>query len=335
MLRKQFILLLSVFITTVVLTQGCSKTDDTYRNSVPTNKVDLNIYDYLLSKKETFETLVYIVDQAQLADTLRKSKITFFAPTNQSILTALENLNVNRSTTGLPPLKTSEVPPFIWRTMLMRYIIPGEFTSENFALADGLDVITLNKRKLHVNAQAIATQGSMGSGSLLLKYSDLNGSRFTKDWVFSYVTSSNLQAKNGIIHTLEPSHVFGFRAFVRYAGALQNLYSDRYYISSGRIVLPTATRDWLELGKELIAIDETTVQTDAADLKANGYFIRLKVNPVNNLVTVSPAPSSVNQTLQNNGDCHYDPINQEFVLNYKYTTSADRFISERIKLRNY
>ncbi len=335
MYLKQFILSISLFVTACFFMQGCSKTDSMYRNSVPANKVDVNMYDYIVSKKEQFDTLIYIVNKADLADTIRKSKITFFAPTDQSILTAMENLNASRATLGLPELKISDISPFVWRSMLMRYIIPGQFNSEQFMLADGLDVITLSKRRLHVNAVATTTQGSVGSGSLLIKYSDLNGSRFTKDWVFSYVTISNLQTTNGVLNILEPNHVFGFKSFVQFASSLQNPYSDLNYISSGRIILPTATRDWLELNKELKAIDDFTVETDAADLKANGYFMRLKVDPVTYKVTVRPAPSSVNQTLQNNGDCHYDSVNQEFVLNYKYTTTADRLISEHIKLRNY
>ncbi len=338
MLRNRLKLIFSVVLTACILLQGCKKTDHTYKNSIPDSKVNLNMYDYLVSKKGTFDTLVYIINKANLADTLKKSKITFFAPTDQSILTAIYNLNTNRAAAGLPALSVPDIDPFVWRMLLMRYMIAGEFRSQDFALADGLDVITINKRRLHVDAVATTTQGSLGSGSYLLKYSDLNGSRFTKDWAFSYVTTSNLQTTTGIVNVLEPNHVFGFRSFVQYASALQNPYSDRYYISSGTLVfpLPAVPRSWLELGKELKAIDNVTVETDGLDLKASLYFIRLKVNPVDNKVTVTAAPSSANQDITNNGACYYDPINQEFVLNYRYgSTAGDRKVSERIKLRNY
>ncbi|WP_316794137.1 BT_3044 domain-containing protein [Pedobacter frigoris] len=338
MLLNRLKLIFSVVVAACMLMQSCKKTDDTYKNSVPESKTDLNMYDYLVSKKGTFDTLVYIINKANLADTLKTSKITFFVPTDKSILTAITNLNTNRAAAGLPALTVPDIDPFVWRMLLMRYMISGEYRSPDFALADGLDVITLNRRKLHVNAVATTTQGGVGSGSYLLKYSDLNGSRFTKDWVFSYVTTSNLQTKTGIINILEPSHVFGFRSFVQYASTLQNPYSDRYYVSSGTLVFPAPAvpRSWLELGKELKAIDAVTVETDGLDLKASLYFIRLKVNPADNTVTVRAAPSSANQDITNNGACYYDPINQEFVLNYRYgSTAGDRKVSERIKLRNY
>ncbi|WP_316817217.1 BT_3044 domain-containing protein [Pedobacter nyackensis] len=336
MLRKQLLLITTVILTACAVLQSCKKTDNSYRNSTPDNKTDLNMYDYMRSKKGTFDTLLYIIERANLTDTIKNSKITFFAPTDLSILTALDNLNANRRASNLEPLDIAEVDPFVWRTLLMRYMIPGKLTSDKFMLADGLDVVTLNKRRLHVNAVATTTQGSIRTGSLLLQYSDLNGSRFTKDWIFSYVTTSNLETNNGILNILEPSHVFGFKSFVTFASTLQNPYSDRFNTSSGAIVLPTATRIWMELNKTLTAIDQHTVETDAADLKANGFFMRLTVNPTDNSVTITSAPTSANLTIRNNGDCHYDPVNQEFVLKYKYTSAgADRFISERIKLRNY
>lgn|GEM_PF-2866050 len=330
--------LLPVLFAMCLLILACSKTDDTYRDQVPNSKVDLSTYDYIVGKGAAFDTLVYIINKADLSETLKASTVTFFAPTDQSISIAMSNLNTNRAASKLPPLGIDDIDAFTWRLLLSRYIIPGELNSVDFSLADGLDVITLSKRRLHVNAISTTTQGSVGSGSYLLRYSDMNGSRFVRDWVFSFATLSDLKTNNGYLNILEPNHIFGFKSFIYYANNLQNPYSDRYYVSGGNILFPTAVRRyWVELYKEVIAIDQHTVEVDGADLKTSGMYLRLTVNPVDYTVTVLAAPKSIDRDITNNGKpCYYDPVNKEFVLNYRYGNAAgDRNVTELIKLRNY
>ncbi|QJD96586.1 DUF1735 domain-containing protein [Mucilaginibacter robiniae] len=120
---------------------------------------------------------------------------------------------------------------------------------------------------------------------------------------------------------------------ILYAIKVKNQY-DGSYLANGTINIPPSTsRTWSSRSKTLATIDATTSETEAADLGTSSYIMRLKVN-ADNTVTVTPSPSSANQTLQNNGTCKYDPSTKTFTLNYKYVgASGDRTISETIKMQ--
>ncbi|WP_428327729.1 BT_3044 domain-containing protein [Mucilaginibacter sp.] len=99
---------------------------------------------------------------------------------------------------------------------------------------------------------------------------------------------------------------------------VKNIY-DGDYSATGSISFPNpaSNRSWAARDKPLTTINATTSETEAADLGGNGYYMYLTVN-ADNTVTVTPAPTSPNQTIQNNGDCTYNPATKTFNLNYKY-----------------
>ncbi|MGO4291539.1 BT_3044 domain-containing protein [Chitinophaga sp. RAB17] len=319
----------------MILGNSACKKDNTYRSGQIATKVNANIYDYLSKQKENFDTLLYIIDKAGLTDTLKKNAVTFIAPVDQSIAVAMQNLNLYRKSHQLAPATLDSVAPFVWRTLLLRYMIAGNKTSASFSLKDGIDVSTLNRRRLHMDGVQSNTEGVVQSGAYLLKYSDLNGSRFVRDWIFSYVNTADIQCTNGVLHVLEPTHVFAFKSFVEKTTSLQNKYSD-YYLATGTLFFPTGTnRPWYDRLKSVSAVDSVTCDVEGADLLSSSYIIRMKV-AADNKVTVTPAPKSANQTLSNDGDCRYDEEMQAFVLHYKYVGSTgNRHIDEVISLRNF
>ncbi|PSL44381.1 fasciclin domain-containing protein [Chitinophaga niastensis] len=319
----------------MMLGNSACRKDNTYRTVKTAAKVNTSIYDYLSKQQENFDTLIYIINKAGLADTLKNSTVTFIAPIDQNIAVAMQNLNLYRRAQHLANATLDSVAPFVWRTLLLRYMITGNKTAASFSLKDGLDVNTLNRRRLHVDGVQSNTEGVVQSGAYLLKYSDMNGSRFVKDWIFSYVNTADIQCTNGTLHILEPTHVFGFKSFVEKATILQNKYSD-YYLATGTIFFPTGTnRPWYDRLKVVTAVDSVTCDVEGADLLSSSYIIRLTVAP-DNTVTVTPAPQSANHTLRNDGNCKYDDALQAFVLHYKYTgSSGKRHIDEVISLRNF
>lgn len=319
----------------MILGNSACKKDNTYRNGQIATKVNSNIYDYLSGQKENFDTLLYLIDKAGLGDTLKKSAVTFIAPVDQSIAVAMQNLNIYRKSQHLENATLDSVAPFVWRTLLLRYMIAGNKTSASFSLKDGIDINTLNRRRLHMDGVQSNTEGVVQSGAYLLKYSDLNGSRFVKDWIFSYVNTADIQCTNGVLHVLEPTHVFAFKAFVGKATSLQNKYSD-FYLATGTLFFPTGTnRPWYDRLKTVTAVDSVTCDVEGADLLASGYVIRIKV-AADNTVTVTPAPQSANTTLSDDGVSRYDEEMQAFVLHYKYVGSGgNRHIDEVISLRNF
>jgi hypothetical protein len=83
--------------------------------------------------------------------------------------------------------------------------------------------------------------------------------------------------------------------------------------------------------KYLYTIDQTTSETDVADLIGGGWMF-LTVNPATNNVTVLPSAVSPTFLLSNNGSCIYDPTSRTFSLHYKYFNGAGnlRVITETI-----
>ena len=84
--------------------------------------------------------------------------------------------------------------------------------------------------------------------------------------------------------------------------------------------------------KYLYTIDQTTVETDVADLIGGGWMF-LEVNPMTNQVTVLPSAFSPTFLLSNNGPCTYNPNTRTFSLEYKYFNAAGnlRTITEIIE----
>ena len=120
---------------------------------------------------------------------------------------------------------------------------------------------------------------------------------------------------------------------------VKNDYEGLYYASGQRTAYngPTVASGIsgvfdIDTDKYLYTVDQTTVETDVADLIGGGWMF-LEVNPTTNQVTVMPSAFSPTFLLSNNGPCTYDPVTKTFSLEYKYFNAAGnlRIISETIE----
>ncbi|MCR8560130.1 DUF1735 domain-containing protein [Mucilaginibacter sp. BJC16-A38] len=122
---------------------------------------------------------------------------------------------------------------------------------------------------------------------------------------------------------------------VYYTVGLKSAYEGDY-TANGSISFPNpaSNRSWVNRDKPLTTVSGNTVHAEAADLGGSNYFMNLTVN-ADNTVTVQSAPGAANQTIQNNGQCTYDPSSKTFTLNYKYVGgTGDRHIAETIHRNN-
>lgn len=204
------------FLALAFTISSCQKTVNIYRNAKPVQNVPMNTYDFLKSQEGLFDTLLYLIDKVGLSDTLKTGNVTFFAPQDATIMTSLENVNVSRRTYGRPGNWTLDsIPLAVWDTLLRRYLIEGIVNTDSLNYADGVSLTTLsygypmNGKRISTNASGI-----VNGGSLAIQYSDMNNSRFIKDWSSSLTQTTDLKTTNGMVHTLESQHVFGFTAFV-------------------------------------------------------------------------------------------------------------------------
>ncbi len=116
--------------------------------------------------------------------------------------------------------------------------------------------------------------------------------------------------------------------------SIKNQYAGNYF-AAGTLSFPPPQegRSWAAYAKTLETIDDRTSKTECADLLTSGYVMRLTVN-ADNTVNVTPDPTSVNQTITNNGLSIYNPATKTFTLYYKYAgATGDRTIVETLVRR--
>lgn len=208
----------------LLLAVGCSvslyscKKADTYRTARPVQQVSMNTYDFLKSQNGLYDNLVYLLDKTGLADTVKNSRITFFVPQDISINTAMDNLNFNRKLNGRAGNWTLDsVPVTTWDSLLARYMMKGLVTTDSLQYADGVNLTTLYGYPMNGKTVSSDASGIKGGGQTAIQYSDMNNSRFTRDWVMALTRSTNLRTANGLVHVLEDKHIFGFSSFINQA----------------------------------------------------------------------------------------------------------------------
>jgi uncharacterized surface protein with fasciclin (FAS1) repeats len=301
-----------------VVIVSCKK-DTTYRQALPQQNYGGTVYDYLRSQPGNFKNVLQVMDKCGLGEMLMHDSVTLFAPTDQSLDAALGNYNVYRQTIHQTAVTLNDIDSASWRTILGNYLFSGNWRSEDFAGQDGKTMISAALRVMDLRLVQRTASGAVGLGSEVVRISHMNGSRFVKYWVSAFATTADIHAANGMVYILEPAHVVGFNTFVAKASEYQNLYSEQKTFADGAATLSNGVITlWNFYPKKLKAVDGTTVETEMANRIADNYAMRLTVH-ADNTVTVTAAPASPAQQIQNKGACFFDPAASLFNLNYTYT----------------
>jgi hypothetical protein len=191
------------------------------------------VYDYLVNNPHFFDTVAYIVEKAGLKEMLQNDSVTFFAPTDQSIGDALRVLNDYRYMMVEDSVYLPDIPGPVWKEFLLRYIMKGKHTANQFARIDpanvyaypGINYVMASGYILNIGLvyQNYNNVEAVGARVLLLTDITYDPVTFTNN-PYVYVSSSDIQPTNGVIHALNLRHIFGFRGdFVRTAEqVLQN-----------------------------------------------------------------------------------------------------------------
>lgn len=217
-----------VLICLVMFAQACKK--DYYVDGGMANPhYNGTIYDYLSEKKLYFDTIKQIVDLAGMKEMMTSDTITFFAPTDEVIRVAMNDLNASRYASMKDSVKMSDLGPEVWRKFLGMYIMKGKRVAgtfprvnpENISAFPGINYIMMDGYILNIGLEYMSYNGVEAVGPRILTVTDItfNPSNF-KDNPRVKVVSSDIQPKNGVIHALSISHYFGFRRseFTRIAG---------------------------------------------------------------------------------------------------------------------
>jgi len=224
--------LVAFLFSAIIFQIGCKKEKGYYQTPNINSGTNLDIYDYLKSKPGVYDSLLLVIDKLKMEGTLRDSAITIFAVSNSSFQIAIKNLNDARRASNKKAIYLTELAsgkslrPIDQEkakndsahldTMVARYIIKGLFKSTDFSVGDGRDLASIRgDYPMHGKRQYADAQGMQSGGPEVIEFANTKRSVFTPNWAFAYTSSVNIQAKNGIIHLVQPDHVFGYDEFVR------------------------------------------------------------------------------------------------------------------------
>jgi|SRR5215217_2194570 len=224
--------LVALLFGALIFQFGCSKEEGYKKQQDIDPAANMNMYDYLKSKPGVYDSLILLIDAMDMKSYLVDSSVTLFAPSNASFRIALTNLNNSRKALGKPAVFLKElasglsaIPADIGKaksdqanidTMISRYIIRGKFKSSDFTIGDGQALTSVRGAyPMHGKRLYADSQGWENGGSEVIQFANTKRSVFTPNWSTTTTSSVNIEATNGIIHLLEPDHVFGFDEFSR------------------------------------------------------------------------------------------------------------------------
>jgi phosphopantetheine adenylyltransferase len=210
--RKQFFLIGLTAISII----ACQRDAGFYDHKALSQTVPVNTYDYLKSKKGTFDSMVLVIDRLGLKPTLSDSSITVFAVTNNSFRLAVNNLNNTRKIAGKSPLNLSNMDYIQLDTIITQYIMRGKYPTDSMQNQDGL-LLSGVRYGYQMNARLMtaATSGFQNGGPKIINYSDTKWSQFQRNWSTTSTSSSNILTTNGVVHTINQDHIAGFQDFVK------------------------------------------------------------------------------------------------------------------------
>ncbi len=330
-------------LLSVVMGVSCQK-DNAYRNDEPEgNKLPYNVYEYLQRQGRGFDSLLLIINRSGLKDTLVSQNVTFFIPSDASITSAVVNYNNRRSGQGLAPAALKDIDSSSLRQLLEYYIVRGSWTADAVAVnRDGIYLRTVGDRTVNAAQQTTSAEGVQYGGSQVLKYSFTYSSKWQEDWSSSRTSTTDIRLSNGVVHVLEPGHIFGFGTFHIRAAERQNYWSDYYYYSSGTLYFPDATnRSWgplataaLRSGKRVSAVSANEVIMDGVDFIGDPlYKIKITLDNRDSVIAIGPATAQADPTLKKHGPSYFDRSKFAFYLDYQYErASGPRIIIEEVKL---
>jgi hypothetical protein len=222
-----------IFIFSLLLAFASCKQDEYYQDGGKAiASYNGNMLEYLESKPVLFDTIAQIVKLAGLEETFKNETFTFFAPNDEWVKNIIGtrvnalgevtyyNLNAVLITLNKEPiLQLSDIDPVIWKKYLQRYMFKGAYKLKDYPQID------FNQKPMFPGQLFYSYDRSVFN--IGVEYGDANGVKYLgyRQLTISYVpdisqpdinwrtirtSSTDIQPKNGIIHTLRNEADFGF-----------------------------------------------------------------------------------------------------------------------------
>jgi hypothetical protein len=180
-----------------------------------------SVMDYLDAKPFYFDSVALVARLAGMDTVLAKDSVTFFAPTDRSILRLVTTTNEVLYALQYDTIRTlRDVPASIWRKYLSRYVFHGLNRLKDYPQVDYSLLINypgqgyLSWNGTPMNIGVVYNDANrvkyVGYRQLSIAYIP-DVSNPTANWIIGYVASSDILTDNGIVHVLSDAHTyFGF-----------------------------------------------------------------------------------------------------------------------------
>ncbi|TAM95414.1 MAG: hypothetical protein EPN39_15190 [Chitinophagaceae bacterium] len=218
--RRYYLLMIIIMLITGII--SCQKTKDYYLDSGLANPYFKGTtMDYLDSKPFYFDSVALVARLTGMDTVLSEDSVTFFAPTDRSIMRLINAANEDLFKFRYDTIKTlQDIPPAIWRKYLSRYIFPGLNQLKDYPQVDynlllnypGQGYLSWDGTPMNIGVVYNDANGVQYAGYRQLSIAYIPDiSNPTANWIIAYVASSNILTNNGIVHVLSDTHTyFGF-----------------------------------------------------------------------------------------------------------------------------
>jgi hypothetical protein len=326
---KKNILFLSLPILVVLsmLYAGCVKNTGDYSYSNPKIPFNGTTYDYLKSQPGVFDSLLLVIDRLGLTNALKTEKITLFAPTNQSFKLAVDKLNNGKKANGGKLVFLNTYDATNLDSLMCRYLLPGIFPSDSMLTTDGITKATYKwAYPMNCKKTVARSEGVEGGGASSITFSDTRRSRFKTTWLSTTANAIDITTKNGIVHVLDPSHLFGFNDYFRanrspWGGSIFNLPA----VINNSVILEAENFD---LGGQNIAYYSTTNKNTLGNYRpSEGINLSSHGGPAGttNAPTTVQFPASYDIFQQSSGDW--------FIYTVNVPSEGDYYVQTRYRNR--
>ncbi|MBW8684157.1 hypothetical protein [Chitinophaga rhizophila] len=212
-------------IALLLVCSACGK--DKYYQDSGTHEPAFNgtSLDYLDAVPFYFDSVATIVRLAGMEEVFNADTLTFFAPTDRSVLRLMQLLNEQLYMQGYDTLKTlADVPRPVWQKYLQMYMFHGRNELKDYPQID-YDLLNTYPGQGYLSwfgtPMNIGVVFNTDNGVKYVGYRQLtlawipDPARPRDNWTIEYVASCNITTSNGVVHALNTNHYyFGFDPYL-------------------------------------------------------------------------------------------------------------------------
>ncbi len=199
---------LIAIILLIIILPSCEE-DYFLDGGLANGELNMSTYDFIKSRPDMFEKLLWIIDNNNLKDKINKEGSTFFPPQDGSIVAYLEARQVE--SVQLEKLPQAEIDTLAMNVEL--YLFPFEVMRKDLS-TNMKEYVSINDNLMGITLFVQPYQEIPGFGpSHIILTGPVRPVKDSQTGIrrAAIVATSDLESTNGVVHVLKHTgHIFGF-----------------------------------------------------------------------------------------------------------------------------